>query len=679
MTFLDFKHLFRQHVASMLTDQSVLFVADTDNDALWSTYLDSFPPGTNEIYRERREFDCSCCRHFIKTFGNVVAIKDNYVGTIWDFDTNSRVYQPVIDALAAFVRSAPIRDVFVTKEASFGTACSHEQLESGKVHTWEHFHIDLPAKFVTRSSDTVGSIMSKLRSTKQVFTRSLEEISLDAIEAVLDLIAQKSLYKGEEWQGILTSFRKLHTQYHKLPGTRKDAFCWQQSVIVGGAIGKIRNHSIGVLLTNITEGMDLDEAVRKYEAIVAPSNYKRPKAIFTKRMLEAGKKALAEKGLLDSLGRRFATLDDITVNNILFANRATTRVLTKTDAFAKLAQQVVISPKKFDRVEEVPIEHFIENILPRTTSIEVLLENHHTGNLVSLIAPTVPDSKPFFKWNNNFSWAYKGNVTDSMKERVKAAGGNVEGVLRFSIQWNDAGDNQNDFDAHCLEPNKNHIYFANKRMVHRSSGMLDVDQIHPTTEVAVENIIWTNLAKMPVGQYQLFVHVFNYRGGRSGFSAEVEFNGQTHSFEYRKDVKDDQRILVATIDVDSNKNITMVKSMPSTTASRTVWGLPTGQFHKVPILMFSPNYWDGQIGVGHRHYLFMLEGCINDEQPNGFFNEFLHQDLMEHKRVLEALGGEMRVEPTNNQLSGLGFSSTKRASLVCKIEGHVSRMIKLVF
>jgi hypothetical protein len=75
----------------------------------------------------------------------------------------------------------------------------------------------------------------------------------------------------------------------------------------------------------------------------------------------------------------------------------------------------------------------------------------------------------------------------------------------------------------------------------------------------------------------------------------------------------------------------------------------------------------------------MLNGCKNEDRPNGFFNEFLKEDFQPHKRVFEALGSKMRVEQSDNQLSGLGFSSTKRNSVVCKVEGSFTRTIKVNF
>ena len=93
----------------------------------------------------------------------------------------------------------------------------------------------------------------------------------------------------------------------------------------------------------------------------------------------------------------------------------------------------------------------------------------------------------------------------------------------------------------------------------------------------------------------------------------------------------------------------------------------------------APKLWDGQDGIGNRHFFFMLEGCQNGEQPNGFFNEYIKQELVEHKRVFEALGSKMKVAPSDSQLSGIGFSSTQRNSVIVKIEGNVTRTIKVTF
>lgn len=299
--------------------------------------------------------------------------------------------------------------------------------------------------------------------------------------------------------------------------------------------------------------------------------------------------------------------------------------------------------------------------------------------MVSLIAPKEKDAKSMFKWNNGFSWAYTGNVTDSMKERVKEAGGKVDGVLRFSIQWNDGEDwNQNDFDAHCIEPTGLEIFYAQKRSL-STGGSLDVDIRYPSKgKPAVENITWPSLDRMKSGKYKFFVENYWHNGGRSGFKAEIEFNGTIYSYEYNKELKHKERIQVAEVTL-KNGQFSIENKLPAGSNSQDVWNIKTNQFIPVSVIMYSPNYWDEQTGIGNKHYFFMLKDCINPENPNGFYNEFLCNELMTHKRVLEALGSKLHVEETDDQLSGVGFSSTQRNEVIVRVTSSMKRVLKVKF
>ena len=679
-SFVDFRTKLQEHFSVMTDGAARLFAVDVDKDEMWNLYLDSFPAGTNEIYRERREHDCSCCRHFIKSVGNVVALKDGKVMSIWDIDTNDSTYKPVADALSSFIKSKAVSDVFFSKEQNIGTEHNFEMMPDGNSKKWEHFFISLPAICVERRR-SIGDVTGDFRDTRNVFKRSLEEVSEESIMTVLELIAQKSLYRGEEWKRVLDAFLKYKREYSAITTDEaKNIYTWEKSVSAGAAVGRIRNHSMGTLLVNISDGMELDEAVRKYEQIVAPANYKRPKTIFTQKMLEEAQKTIEELGFMNSLGRRFANLDDITANNILFSNKDSAKRISGASIFDDMKKDIPVSPKKFSRVDEVSIDKFVSDILPSASSVELLFEGRHTGNMMSLIAPQDKTAPSMFKWNNGFSWAYSGNIADSvMRENVKAAGGSVDGVLRFSIQWNDGSQyDGNDLDAHCIEPGRNEIFFGNK--VNRTTGgNLDVDIISPTRgRAAVENITWGSKNRMDKGKYTFFVHCYSNNGGRGGFNAEIEFNGQIYTFCYNKPLRQGERVDVAVVTFDG-ESFSIEDKLPSGVSNREVWGIHTNQFVPVSVICYSPNYWDEQTGVGNRHYFFMLKDCVNPEKPNGMFNEYLKEDLLTHKRVFEALGSRMAVADANDQLSGVGFSSTRRGDVIVRVTGASERVIKIKF
>ncbi|HCQ5616652.1 TPA: hypothetical protein OLY08_003093 [Clostridioides difficile] len=680
MEFNNFKKQVQERFNKMTTGISYIYEVDLDKDRLWNLYLDSFPEGTNEIFRERREYDCSCCRQFIKNIGNVVTIKDNKISSIWDIDTDCPTFKPVVKALSEYVKSHNINDIYVSKFKKIGTDKNFENT-SEKVYEWNHLYIELPDRFVDKTNKSVGDIKGRIRDVKNVFKRSLDEISEDSVSIVLDLINQKSLYKGEEWQNPLIEFLKYKRNYIKLQTeTDKQNFAWEQSVKAGVVIGKMRNHSIGTLLLDISEGVELDKAVNRYEKIVAPSNYKRPKAIYTKKMLDEAKKTITELGYMDSLQRRHATIDDITVNNILFVNKDSAKQMGEFDIFDEMSKGIGIDSKKFSKVEELNIEEFIQNVLPTSKEVELLLENRHIDNFVSLIAPVNKDAKSMLKWDNNFGWAYAGNMTDSsMKENVKNAGGKVDGVLRFSIQWNDTEFDNNDLDAHCIEPNGNHIYFGNKTN-YSTTGMLDIDIMHPKRgNVAVENITWSDINKMRLGTYKFYVNNYSKRSGISGFRAEIEFNGEIYSFDYNKPLRDGENVMVAEVTLDIGNRFKIKPLLPSNVSNKEIWGLTTNQFIPVSVIMNSPNYWDGQQGIGNKHYFFMLKDCINEETVNGFYNEYLKNDLNVHRKVFEALGSKMYVPFSENQMSGLGFSSTRRNEVIVKVRGSYERILKIKF
>lgn len=211
ISFTQFRDLMAAHFKQMTKDVPRLYTVDVEKDEMWNMYLDSFAPEDNTIFRERREHDCSCCRQFIKAIGNAVAIKDGVITTIWDFEAPNSAYEPVLKKMSEYIKAHPVTEVFLSKFNDAGTWCSRESLPDGRVLTFDHLFVSLPQRFVFNGRGTIPEAIGNQRDIRNVFKRSLEEISLESVDTVLELIRSNTLYRGKEWSA--TSNRSESTSF----------------------------------------------------------------------------------------------------------------------------------------------------------------------------------------------------------------------------------------------------------------------------------------------------------------------------------------------------------------------------------------------------------------------------------------------------------------------------------
>lgn len=642
-----------------------VFVVDVTGDELWAHYLASFPEGTNPMFRERTEHDCSCCRNFVKNIGAVVYVKGDQFHSVWDITLEEDTYAVVAQAMSDFVKSKAIKQHFLVTEVQYGSAKTDTKGE-----IWTHFHARVPSIFIAKHN--ANNYVGERATDVAILRRSILEITDDAVDMVEELIAQGSLYRGEEHKATVKQLKKLKVAYNKLKTDQeKEFFLWTTAK----PNTRIRGTVIGTLLVDISEGEELEVAVKKFEAKVAPANYKRPKALVTQKMIDEAKKTVEKLGIEDSLSRRYAVREDISVNDVLFVDGSVKPKLLG-GAFDNLKPTKKAVPE-FKGVEDISIKDFLANVLPKANEVEVFVKNKHMNNFVSLIAPEHAESKPLFKWDNGFSWSYDGEVTDSIKERVKKAGGKVDADVRVSLSWH----NSDDLDLAVVCKRTGRRMYFGARYGKLFGCILDVDMnggsgMNPVDPV--ENIVWSRSADMPVGSYSIYVNNYNKRStSNTGFEIEVEIEGKMYSFVQPKDLGNGKTVEIGVITKDSEGNIT-VSNMVEGSSSSEKWGVKSEDWSAVDLITRSPNFWNGK-AVGNEHVFFMLKGCVNQEGTRGFYNEFLRDELNADRKVFEVLASNLKVQYNEQQLSGVGFSTTKRDEILVRVKGSINRVLNVKF
>lgn len=636
---------FSEPVADRFKEMSKaeLYVTDCGDD-LFDKYLAAFPEGSDPLFRVRSTHDCQCCKQFIRRLGKLVNIKNGKVVTVWGDLDLPEPYKTVADALDKAVRAARVVTVFRTKERSYGQEYNYDPKTNER---YDHLHGVVADRHRSTDPETKRG---EQEAIFQVMKRGLTEIRCQHLDEVIDLIDSNGLYRGEEHRPALIGFRQLHAEFTGAGKT--DLFVWEN---LDHRYARFRNTVIGTLLVDLAEGKELEQAVKSFETKVAPANYKRPTSVITQKMVEQAVQKLTDEGLHGAIARRYAKLSDVSVNDVLFVDNDVKGKM-KDGITALLEAHVEKSPPDLKNAVKVGADEFVKTVLPVAKSLEVFVENRHQGNFVSLTGADGPER--LFKWGNNFAWSYDGDVTDSVKQRVKAAGGNVNALLRVSLSWF----NLDDLDLHAIQPDGNRVYFGAKQ------GILDVDMNagSGTTRNAVENLAFTTLKN---GVYTILVNQYRRRETiDTGFAIEVEFGGQVHQYSYAKAMKDTEYVQCFKLHVEKGALTKIETSLTGGTASQEKWGVKTETLVPAVAVMHSPNHW-GENAVGAKHLIFALKDCKNPGSTRGVFNEFLRGDLDKHRKVFEVLASKTKAPYSDEQVSGVGFTAARGDSVTVVVDG----------
>lgn len=704
-----------QRKFDLMQQSGKLFRVELTGSTIWDLYLESMG---KTIFRDpsASEWDCKNCCNWARRYSNIVSINSNYeIETMFDVDLHSdSEYFNTTKVLNDTIKKSKIVNVFFEtyqelnslnyekcsktnsvfqlgvpqnfKKYTLEEAQKFGVVNINDIYTFNHFALKVNKDFVDQSGKSVEALMGDYRSAYDVFKRGIQgdansvPITVDTLELVRDLINQGSLLNGTTYLPKIETMIKFTKEFNKLSKSERDNWFWVTSYKLPFA--KFRNELIGTLCVELSEGLDLNTACKNWNKREDPTNKCKPTAPITQKQINEAKQFVIDNSYESAFNRRMATMRDIKVNEILHSNVGNGEI-QKISMFDNIKSTSTRHKRnEFDGVEVVGIEKFMKDILPTCTSVEAFLTANLESNLCSLTT-AAEDSKQIFKYGNIFSKTFNGNIAgvSQIKEAIESRGGKTQGCLNIRLAFPKT---TSDYDLWVVEPNGHKICYGNRRSVQSSSGMLDLDAQGADgsfpPDKRVENAIYTDSNKMPIGDYQVLINNYRNVNDGFGFDLEVEIEGDVNTFNYNKKIENKETIKACIINWNG-KVFTVKPVIPITNSnfiSKEIYGLETNQFHKVNLVCLSPNHW-GNSQEGHKYYMFMLESCKSPTSIRGFHNEDLIPSLYDHRRVLEVLGTVQMVESTEGQLSGLGFNSTIKSEIILKLKGSFNRVIKVIF
>jgi hypothetical protein len=410
-----------------------LFTTAIDGEDLWLLYLNSFTDPA-----ERQYHNCSCCRHFIEHFGNLVTIAPDGTtdSALWHEGDAPEAYKHAVSRLARAVRRAAVDGVFLSSKLVWGHP------ETGP---WRHLAVIPPPALIFKHNllSAHQAACARREDFKSV-SRSLHEIPPAHAEAALRLLESDALYRGEKVIGPVRWFRDLHVARDAAQGNGKANVVWLAVAKAPAGFCNPRDGMTGSLFEDLAAGKTYEELAASFRAKMAPTRYQRPQAPPSAGAVDAAEKIVAQLQAAGSLARRYARHDEI---KALWRPRMATQRPEDGTVFGHLkpgnkpqAPVVLIPQKTLTWVK------FEKTVLPHAERIEIYAPPH--AAYFALTTAVNPDAPPIIQWDhpearNPVAWYTKTGGSYAGEFNVQGGGYvEVSAVTLRPSTWQPGFDHQ---------------------------------------------------------------------------------------------------------------------------------------------------------------------------------------------------------------------------------------------
>ena len=378
--YLQCRHGVTDYFTSLLGNnkRSGVFRVTPKTD-IFEHYLSFYPETIRQTY------NCNTCRRFFEKYGTMVLIEPDGL-------LKSLVFDPATELgshMAEFVQAQFVTSIFFDTGKTYGVA----QNTAKDGHVYEHFYVSAfaPEHLVAAENDTekgrMRAVVAKENIWKEKFdyvSQLLKDYPLELLERAVGYTETELFHRPEIFAGIVRIVRDLSQRTSATLNNKvRNNLIWE---FVGRhfapgidhtseAIFHINGSTGGNYLELLAKGREISEVAAIINSATG-YKYMRATEMVNENQINEAESIVREQGLLGSLRRRCASIEDLHPDYFLWKPAQEAEEDLQGNLFDKVRAKAGVATKKVES-ERLPgavvmdFERFSKDVLPKAQSIKV--------------------------------------------------------------------------------------------------------------------------------------------------------------------------------------------------------------------------------------------------------------------------------------------------------------------